>query len=241
MFVRFRKATERLQVSLAETSRAAGKIQQEHVASLGAVADPPSVRDRFEFWRQLYERLTRLSNRLDTSTQAKILDEVHARVPMVTVEDIRALQLESAEADEKFWSGLCGLHQAKADDNRGLLATVQAAIATAEIEAASAATNADAAKERARKVRNGEAVAGGTSKPLIQDDLTRIMRDAGWTTQDIDHAGIVARIADLGGLDELMQEVQRRHRRAEYAAARTVLRRLEGAPGRPSRCCRRRG
>jgi hypothetical protein len=42
MFVRFRQA-RRLQVSLIETRRVAGKVQHEHVASLGAVDIPPSV------------------------------------------------------------------------------------------------------------------------------------------------------------------------------------------------------
>src|SRR5215208_4526979 len=100
MFVRFRQTKYRLQVSLVETRRVGGKVRHEHVAGLGSVELPLSVEGRLAFWQRLHQRLGRLSNRIGASAQAKILGDVHTRIPMVTADEQRALQLENAEADE---------------------------------------------------------------------------------------------------------------------------------------------
>jgi hypothetical protein len=71
------RTARRLQVSVVETRWSGGKVRHEHVASLGSVP---------------HERLARLANRIDAAAQAKILAAVHARVPMVTVDEQRALQ-----------------------------------------------------------------------------------------------------------------------------------------------------
>ena len=41
---------------------------------------------------------------------------------------LRGLQLENTEIDERFWERMRGMHQGMADDNKGLLATVERAI-----------------------------------------------------------------------------------------------------------------
>jgi hypothetical protein len=56
MFVRFRQSRLRLQVSVLETRRIEGKVQNEHVASLGSVEVPPTVPERLAFWQRLHER-----------------------------------------------------------------------------------------------------------------------------------------------------------------------------------------
>src|SRR4051812_6852435 len=226
MFVRFRQAGSRLQVSLIETHRADRKVRHEHIGGLGSIDRPPSVNDRIDFWRRLHERLGQLSNRLDGVTQAKVLGEIHARVPMPTIEEIRALQLQNSEANEKFWTGLRDMRQATADDHKQLLATIQQAIETAEADAKAAAEKACDAGERASRLRAGEDVVGGLGKQPTQEDLERILRDAGWTTRDIEHADVVRRLSKLGGFEEYLAEVHKRHRLAEYAAARAILRRL---------------
>lgn len=91
MFVRFRKQGRRLSANLTQTRRVAGKVHSEHVAALGSVDDPPSVRERFAFWAALPERLARLGNRLAASEQPKIYEALHARIPMVTPDDQRAI------------------------------------------------------------------------------------------------------------------------------------------------------
>jgi hypothetical protein len=57
MFVRFRRSTRRLQLSLVETRRDGSKERHEHVANLGAVPLAAEVADRVEFWQRLFERL----------------------------------------------------------------------------------------------------------------------------------------------------------------------------------------
>src|SRR4051812_39927872 len=181
MFVRFRQAGSRLQVSLIETHRADRKVRHEHIGGLGSIDRPPSVNERIDFWRRLHERLGQLSNRLDGVTQAKVLGEIHARVPMPTIEEIRALQLQNSEADEEFWTGLRDMRQATANDHKQLLASIQQAIASAETDAKEAAEKANTARERARRLRAGEDVPSGLSGQLKQEDFERILRNAGWT------------------------------------------------------------
>jgi|SRR5262244_2412646 len=48
MFVRFRDAGRRLQVSLVETRRADGKVRHEHIASLGSIVMPTTVLSRHQ-------------------------------------------------------------------------------------------------------------------------------------------------------------------------------------------------
>src|ERR1700730_2449595 len=120
MFVRFRETEYRLQLSLVETRRDGGKVPQPHSALLGSIEAPPSVAACSEFWRRLHERLGRLGNRVDPATQAKLLGDVHARVPMVTADEQRALQLENAEADERFWSSVQDMNAGTVEGHKQL-------------------------------------------------------------------------------------------------------------------------
>src|SRR5215470_16460778 len=104
MLVHFRETPYGLAMSLVETRRENGKVRHEYVASLGSVETPPSVAARIEFWRGLHERLDQLSNRLDAETRGKVIGAVHSRVPMVTPDEQRALQLEKAKGGAGQWS-----------------------------------------------------------------------------------------------------------------------------------------
>jgi hypothetical protein len=219
MFVRFRQA-RRLQVSLIETRRIAGKVHHEHVASLGAVDVPPTVADRVAFWRSLHERLSRLANRLDAVAQGKILGQVHARIPMVTIDDLRALQSENTDADEQFWTTMRELHQSTADDHKQLAAAVARTIATAEAAAKMAGDNAEAAKERAARLKRGDDVPGALGKP---PDMHTLFREAGWTEADLDRCRMIATIGEIGGFEELMAETHKAMERARQAVVRRVL------------------
>ena len=94
MLVHFRETPYGLAMSLVETHRENRRVHHEHIASLGSIETPPSVVARIEFWRGLHERLDQLSSRLDAETRGKVMAAVHARVPMVTPDEQRALQLE---------------------------------------------------------------------------------------------------------------------------------------------------
>jgi hypothetical protein len=91
MFVLFRETPYGLAMSLVETRRENGKVRHEHVASLGSIETPLTAAGRVEFWRQLHERLAELSDRLDGEMQGNVLGAVHARVPMPSGDEQRAL------------------------------------------------------------------------------------------------------------------------------------------------------
>jgi hypothetical protein len=122
MFIRFRQTPHRLQVSIVETRRVDGKVRHEHVASLGSIETPPTVADRVAFWQRINDRLAKLSNRVDMATQGKMRGDLHGRVPMVTPDEQRALQLENAEAEDRFWSGLHDVHASTVADHKGRFA-----------------------------------------------------------------------------------------------------------------------
>lgn len=104
MFARFRQsATGRLQVSIVEPRRVNGSIKQEHVASLGSIETPPSVRARASFWRQTAERLHNLSNRISEDERAKIYNAIRARIPMPTDDEIAADNAEAKSEELEAW------------------------------------------------------------------------------------------------------------------------------------------
>jgi hypothetical protein len=105
-FVRFRHQGRRLQPSLMQTRRVDGKVRSDHIASLGSVDVDVSVRERLAFWAKLPGRLARLANRVGVDEHGKIYGALHARIPMVTPEEQRAVQEENAKDDERFWDAM---------------------------------------------------------------------------------------------------------------------------------------
>ena len=65
-------------------------MMKENIAYLGGIPLEPTL-------RQLHDRMSRLGNRRRPEDQAKILAAIHARVPMVTVEE----QREAEEASRR--------------------------------------------------------------------------------------------------------------------------------------------
>jgi hypothetical protein len=185
MFVRFRQTESRLQVSLVETRRIDGKVRHEHIASFGSVGVPPSVEDRIAFWQRLHRRLAKLSNRIHATAQTKLLGDVHARIPMVMLDEQRALQLRNAEVDERFWTNLHDMHAETVEGQRGLAASVERRVAEGKAEMAKAASHRDAARKRRERLQRGEDVPGGLGKPHTREDFERILREVGWTASDI--------------------------------------------------------
>jgi hypothetical protein len=110
MFARFRRVEShlqtRVQVSIVESRRVDGKVHPKHIGALGSVGDPTTIAERVAFWGQLHRRIAALSNRIGGDDQAKIIGSIHARIPMVTIDEQRALQRENAEADERLWADL---------------------------------------------------------------------------------------------------------------------------------------
>ena len=99
MFARFRHTKAKLQVSVVENCRRNGRVQQHYVASLGSLPRCPSPRDRIAFWQHVNARMLALSNRIDEVTQGKLRGEIHARVPVPSIEEERQVELENVAAD----------------------------------------------------------------------------------------------------------------------------------------------
>src|SRR5271166_6309931 len=156
MFVRFRQQGNRLQASLMQTRRVSGKMHTEHIASLGSVDADVSVRERLAFWAKLPDRLARLGNRVGPDEHGKIYGALHARIPMVTPDDQRAIQEENATADERFWDSLHSMNASLVEGYKGHVALAEMKIAETEPEVAKAADAKEAAKERLEKIRRGE-------------------------------------------------------------------------------------
>jgi hypothetical protein len=228
MFVRFRQQRHRLQASLIVTHWAAGKPKAEHIGSLGSVDCPPSVRERLAFWGKLPERLAKLDNRVGAGEHARIYASLHARIPMVTPDEQRAVQAENFEADERFWASLRDMNAGTAEEHRGLAKLADEKAAAMATEAAKAEAKVAAAKERRERIERGEDVAGGLGKP---QDIGKYLRDdLGWTQKDIDHCVTIYRIHELGGepaREMLMKDIMHRTELARKSAVRNMAKLIE--------------
>jgi len=228
MFVRFRETARSLQCTLIETRRVDGKVRHEHIANLGSTETPLTVSGRIAFWQRVNERLGRLSNRVVAAAQGKIRGDIHARIPMVTLHEQRALQLENAEADERFWSSLQHMNASTAEGHKGLLAKTQRTISDSEASAKDAAANAERAKERIAKIERGEDVAGGLGNPV---DFETMLRKAGMSDEDIQHCKDMAELRlSHEELEKLVDEQLEAGDRAGRAIVRRWLRERRGGP-----------
>jgi hypothetical protein len=217
MFVRYRETPRRLQVSLVETRRIDGKVRHEHVAALGSIEVPLSIAGRIEFWRRLHERLVTLANRIPA--QAKILGDIHARIPMVTAEEQRALQLENAEAEARFWAGINQMHDEQAEGYAHHIKLTETAITNSKAAGDAAAAHAAGAQERVERLKRGEVVEGGL-KPF---DPERLLRQMGFTTSDLQHATTMAALPE-SAIETIVKAEVSAGERAGRAAARRLLR-----------------
>jgi hypothetical protein len=87
MFVRFRTKGQRLQASLVETRRAAGKVVTKHLGGLGSVDADLSVRERRDFWDKLPERLDRIGDWIGPDECEQICAMLGTRIPMIMSEE----------------------------------------------------------------------------------------------------------------------------------------------------------
>jgi hypothetical protein len=71
---------------------------------------------------------------------------------MVTIDELRALQRENAEADEKFWTGLQGMNTELAEGHKEVAAKSARLAADAEAGATAAAEKASVAKDRIERL-----------------------------------------------------------------------------------------
>jgi hypothetical protein len=177
MYARFRLQGNRLQVSLVQCRRAAGKVHAEHVGALGSVDAALSVRGRVA----CQGAWAALGNRVGVDEHPKILEALHGRIPMVTVDEIRVVQDEGFKDEERFWDTLHGLNASHIEGLKGHIALAESKIAEMQPEVAKAAEKVEAARIKREKLKAGEAVAGGLGK---SPDLVGILKAAGFTARD---------------------------------------------------------
>jgi hypothetical protein len=227
MFVRFRQNERRQQVSLLETRRTDGKVRNEHVASLSSVEMPHTIEARIVFWQRLHERLAKLSNRVDAATQGKILTDVHARIPMVTVDEQRSLQIRNAEADEQFWTTMRSMFEANSADLKQHADLTERKIADVKPQITNADVKAATARDRMARIKNGETVSGGLGKPQSRED---IIASLGLTKKDLRRFSAVHELCETeSDFQKMMEELHRAHKRSENAAISRMLRRKRAA------------
>jgi len=100
---------------------------------------------------------------------------------MVTPEEQRTLQLENAEADERFWDGLHDMHQESAEGHKQLAANAERKVTENEAAIANATAKKAEAKKRIEGLKKGEDVAGGLSRLSYKECLKLL----GWNASDV--------------------------------------------------------
>jgi hypothetical protein len=134
MFVRFRKVGIRLQVSIIETRRINGKVNNVHVASLGSLRDHPSFYLIRAFWQNANTVFARLGNRITPPMQAELISAIEKRVPPLTKEGVTFLKAYD-ELGLKGVRRAIALAQLSDDQFEATLKEVQKACARAENKA----------------------------------------------------------------------------------------------------------
>jgi hypothetical protein len=230
MFVRFRQQGRRFQASLMQTRRVSGKMHSEHIASLGSVDVEVSVRERLAFWAKLPGRLARLGNRVGRDDQAKVYAALHARIPMVTADEQRAIQQANAEGDERFWEAMRDMGTASVEEHKALISSAEKRIAEQAPKAAEAGERAQAAKDRLERIRRGESVPGGLGKPF---DVRAALEAAGFTERDLRRMRLLASLTEAemkqASAKTCAEVVDAADRAAEREARRIIRARRDAA------------
>ena len=140
---------------------------------------------------------------------------------MVTGDERRALQLEAAKDEAKFWEAMQESNEELSLGQHGLATLAERKRTETKQAAENAAKHVAAAKDRISRLERGEDI-GGTTKI----DVRKLFRDVGVTDSDIRHYGVVSRIHELGAEQEYLDAIQPNERR-ERRTARRILRAAE--------------
>jgi hypothetical protein len=176
----------------------------------------------------------RLGNRVGPDDQAKVYAALHARIPMVTPHEQRAIQEANAEGDEQFWDAMRDIGASSVEEYKALIARAETKIAEHAAGAAEAGERAQAAKDRLERIRRGESVPGDLGKPF---DAERALKAAGFTERDLRRMRLLASLTEaemkqasaktcaevVGAADRAAEREARRIIRARREAERLRL------------------
>jgi hypothetical protein len=233
MHIRSRLHHRRLQISLIDTRRIDGRVRQEHVAALGSVPPDMSVQDRVAFWTKLHPRLSRLDNRLDPSTRARIMGELHKIVPMVPPDAAIAGKVETAKRNVKTSTAPREMFQATINEQKAMLVKLQRDIAAGEAHVAEMADAVKRDEDKLSRLEAGEDVP--VAKELDAAAIRALLKEVGWTRSDEHRARRMAML-DEEGHAELIAELRRvvLHDDRRHARALTRVLRRQRDRARPA-------
>jgi hypothetical protein len=124
--------------------------------------------------------LAGLANRIDADTQGKIISAVHSRIPIVTLNEQRALRVRSRPQPEKAprHEGAKDRPQNKSPSRGTDAGTLPfprvRSLPTAEHEGMQT-EHAEIAKERTTQAENGKSVESGFGKPTAVEEFTTVL------------------------------------------------------------------
>ena len=163
MFVRFQHQGARLHVRLLQTRRISGKVRSEYIGALGR-STPPSR--SASGWRSgpSCRSDSPVSEIAFLDEHAAIYAALHARIPMVTPDEQRAIQEENAKDDERFWDTMQEMNALSAEGHKLLVASAEAKREEHERLAADAAEKREVARERLASSRVAKASTAGSAR-----------------------------------------------------------------------------
>jgi hypothetical protein len=190
---------------------------------------PQTVEARLVFWQRLHARLAKLSNRVDATTHGKLLTDIHGRIPMVTLDEQRGVQLHNAESDEQLWTTMRSLSENNlaglellADETERDMAEVKPLIKNADAKAATA-------RDRVARIKNGDAVSGGLGKPRTREDVIAML---GMSKREVSRALALAELCETKfALKEVTNEITRASHRSRDATIFRLLRKKRAQDG----------
>jgi hypothetical protein len=120
------------------------------------------------------------------------------------------------------------MHEDQVCGHQALVATAERAIGDGKAGAAEAAAKAATTRDRVDRLKRGEDVPG-FEKPLTREDMERILREAGRTTSDIEHMGLLATLSVSEIKNELVPELLKAKNRVEKRITRAFVKRRSAA------------
>jgi hypothetical protein len=140
---------------------------------------------------------------------------------MPTLNERRRVQIEYAEADERFWSGFQAVQEEFSAGHKAVAALCERKADEAKDEADKAAARAASLRDRLSRSKRGEDIAAGAGKQISMKEATEIMGGKAAVRRAIR----VTEIFKAGNEEELIEEMVKRDRRSDIAAINSLYRR----------------
>jgi hypothetical protein len=165
----------------------------------------------------------------DAQARARIMGELHAIVPMVTLDAAISGKTEVAKRNVEFSTSLRDMFSEMADGKKAMLANLQREIAECEAQVVAMGDAVKVDQDKLARLEAGEDV---PVKELDCAAMVAILKSAGLTDADIRHMRRVACLSEAGFdqySDERIRAMHRHDERSGRTIARRILRREQSA------------